>query len=142
MNINPRRPTKKYVFEPKVPQSQAEVEVQIEMPSKEATTNEEFSFKKQGWCVPSTIDASISDDKFVFKTHQAVLLSIPEDLQVSKIVLYEDGSCGLKVGDSVYPFLARFVGESVLIEHDDAAYNVGNAKIHLIPLIEDGIDTK
>ncbi|KAH9412004.1 hypothetical protein HK407_02g04520 [Ordospora pajunii] len=141
MNMNPRRPTKKYVFEPKLPQSQAEMEVQIEMPSKDVAANEEFSFKKQGWSVPSTIDAGTSDGHFAFKKQQAVLLSIPEDIQVSKIVLYEDGSCGLKVGGSLYPLLSRFVGESILVEHDDAAYNIGNAKFHLIPLIEDGIDT-
>lgn len=119
-----RKPTKaaKYSFEPKIPQTQDLVELD-EMPFETSAPRREKGYP------PARTETPMCEP-FAFESQDGLLLSLPS-VADARLVVYEDGSCGLRVGDSVYPMSFRFIGESLAVEHEDAAYKVGGAKFQL-----------
>lgn len=129
MNVRPRKAASKYTFEPKIPQSSEQTVVEV--PAEEPAVGNGFLFKTQGRYAPESVDPDVSNHTFTFQDHSGAILSFPDGVVASKIVVYEDGSCALKIEDRIYPTTARFIGESLVVEHKEAAYNVGRAEFHL-----------
>ncbi|CAD27093.1 hypothetical protein [Encephalitozoon cuniculi GB-M1] len=130
MNPRPKKPTSRYSFEPKIPQTQEVFEVE------EPVAKKEFSFEGQEEHTLKPVGSDAPEHLFALREHDGLILTLPPSTEPPRIVLYEDGSCGLRVGDEVYPMAVRPVGESLAIEHRDAAYGIGSAKFHLTPQIQ------
>ncbi|KAG5858573.1 hypothetical protein KMI_14g19570 [Encephalitozoon hellem] len=133
MNVRPRKSASKYSFEPKIPQSQELFEVEEEQAAKK-----EFMLESQGEYTPRSMGQDTAlEHPFILGEQEGLLLTLPRDISMSKIVVYEDGSCGLKIGDEVFPMSARFVGESLVVEHKEMAYGIGSAKFQLTPQLQE-----
>lgn len=130
MNVRPKKSASKYSFEPKIPQSQELFEV------KEPVTKKEFVFENQGEYTPKSIGQDTLEHSFVLGEQEGILLTLPFDISTSKVVVYEDGSCGLKIGNKVHPMSTRFIGESLVVDHKEMAYGIGSTKFQLTAQLE------
>ncbi|ADM12277.1 uncharacterized protein Eint_091490 [Encephalitozoon intestinalis ATCC 50506] len=136
MNVRPRKSASKYSFEPKIPQNQELFEVE------ESKEKKEFVLGDQGEYAPKSMDQGVVEYPFILGKEDGVVLTLPSNALTSKIIVYEDGSCGLKIGDEIHPIATRFIGESLAIEHKDMAYNIGSAKFQLTPQVQDSLKDK
>lgn len=116
-----RNASSKYSFEPKIPQNQGLVEVEA---------LQEAAQKQKGMYSPMPVESDMSLP-FCLGEQDGCVFLLPDRVTNAKLVVYEDGSCGLRMENEVFPISARFIGDSFVFEHGESACKLGKASFQL-----------
>ncbi|KAF9764396.1 hypothetical protein NGRA_0588 [Nosema granulosis] len=122
-----KKTTKKFTFEPKIPTQKVE-EVKIE--EEEVESNNEYSAE----ALKGKFGPLLLEDKDVKVDRNASsLICIPELKENMKLVVFEDDSYGLRVGNEILKLESLFVEGDMAVEHKESLYKIGNIGCYLIP---------
>ncbi|KAM0680083.1 hypothetical protein GINT2_001775 [Glugoides intestinalis] len=126
MNGKPKVQAKKILFEPKIPAPKQNIPV--EPPAKKDTQQEPpQNIPIRGVYAPKTFS---SPKEFKFGNQQFIM-SIPGSFNDCSLLVFEDGTFGIKHNDQIFECDASFLGDALSIELDDKARIVGNPEFLL-----------
>lgn len=126
MNGKPKVQAKKILFEPKIPAPKQHTPVEPTI-KKENTQEPPQNIPIRGIYAPKSFS---TPKEFKFESHQFIM-SIPDSFNEFSLVVFEDGTFGIKHNDEIFECDASFLGDAVTVELDDKARIVGHPEFLL-----------
>lgn len=120
MNRRGRGTTKKIEFEPRIPEAASAVDLPVETETKPA--EREMMQSMRGLFAPNTFSTprpfDIASDGFI--------MSLPAALLDSSLVVFSDGSLGIRKDGFVYECDSGFLGDGVAVEIKEKIRKIGD----------------
>lgn len=128
-----KKATKKFTFEPKIPTQQVE-EVAIEEKPEETLVDSNNDYSADS--LKGKFGPLLLDDKPTVMNSQKLnnfLICIPELTEGMKLVVFEDNSFGLRVGDKIIGLDTMASEGDIVVDHKESLYKIGDVETYLIP---------
>jgi hypothetical protein len=128
--MNRRKQGSKYVFEPKI----LVEEGILEEDGAEKMPAFLTSQRLKGEYPPRPLESSMLGRKLDVGAQSGCLFLLPDELERAKLVVFEDGSVGLKIGSKVCPGSFCYIGSALAVE--GLATDIGEAEFLISHLDE------
>lgn len=123
MNRRNRGQAKRIEFEPRIPQEtvQPAADIPPEGKNEESSRDEEVIHQIKGMLAPKTFS---SPADFDIGSYQFVL-NLPDTFENCSLLVFEDGTLGIKMDGTVYECDASFIGDGMAVEVGDTVKKLG-----------------